>query len=134
KRNIPALVARSKSGKPHIFLFATERVPSALMRAALRGVARELGLGDEEAPGKLEFFPEQEIIKAGKQGTCVWMPYPGGSKTACPGVKLTGASMALNEFIHAAEALRQTPEQLALLAQLTCEEKNATSSDADSAY
>jgi D5-like protein len=47
---------------------------------------------------------------------------------------LTGAAMALDEFLRAAEALRQTPEQLAALTQLRREEKNATPSDVGAAY
>ena len=57
--DLPLYVRKSKSGGAHVFAFH-EGIPIHEARELARGMARQLGLGDQEAPGKVEFFPKPQ--------------------------------------------------------------------------
>ena len=62
EKDLPLVVFRSKSGGAHLYLFATEPVPSKLVRKALANWATDLGY-----PG-CEVFPKQSRLQVDKEG------------------------------------------------------------------
>jgi hypothetical protein len=56
QKNLPLVVCRSKSGGAHVFLFVSEWIPAAVMRAKLKIMAAALGYSE------CEIFPKQEYI------------------------------------------------------------------------
>ena len=96
QRNLPLVVCRSKSGGAHVFLFVSEWIPAALMRAKLKIMAAALGYSE------CEIFPKQEyiLIERGDTGSFLNLPYHGGDKTTRYAFKDNGEAANLKEFIE----------------------------------
>jgi hypothetical protein len=107
RHKLPLIPCQSKSDGLHLYLFVSESVPVDLMERTLKNLAARLGLKikAKEVDGKTELL----------YSTTVWAPYLGGG--ACPMIKPTGCNATVGEFLNAAEAARQTPAQIAALAQ-----------------
>lgn len=106
--NLPVVVARSKSGGAHVFLFTTEPVPAGAMRAKLREIAAGLGYGS------CEIFPKQSEVLAdrGDVGNWLNMPYFGGNRSNRYGFKDDGTAATMEEFVELVELHRVRPDQL----------------------
>ncbi len=98
--NLPAVVCRSKSGGAHCYLFASEPIPAALMRARLKEIASALG------HDSAEIFPVQATITAGDCGGWINLPYFNGMLAARYAVGLDGP-MSPEEFVQYAESVRR---------------------------
>lgn len=99
KENLPLVVCRSKSGGAHLFLFLKDPVPAGLVVARLGEMAALLGYGNSE------IFPKQQHVEVerGDLGSWLNMPYFDAENTTRYGVKETGLSMTIAEFLDAAE-------------------------------
>ena len=72
----PLVTFRSKSGGAHLFLFAKEFIPAALMQSKLKAMAEALGYGGSEV------LPKQDKIEMdrGDTGNFLNLPYHGGTR------------------------------------------------------
>jgi hypothetical protein len=110
---LPLVPCRSKSGGLHLFLFLVKPAPAAMVAAALRAAADQLGLSSAT-----EIFPKQTHIDAerGDAGNWMVMPYFGGTFDGRlreqAGLKSTGKDMTLVEFLAAAEAARTAIDKM----------------------
>lgn len=88
---MPLVVARSKSGGAHLYLFTAERIPAAVMRAKLSELSAALGYGTAE------IFPKQTRLLSdrGDAGSWINMPYFGGER---PGYGLDGVQLSAEGF------------------------------------
>jgi hypothetical protein len=118
QQKLPLVPCRSKSGGLHLFLFASEPAPAAVMQSALGSVAAALGFADSE------IFPKQTTLdaKRGDMGNWAIAPYYGGTfggkLKMQHGLKKTGAEQTLAEFVSFAEKQRVTPDKLPELQKL----------------
>lgn len=105
---LPLIVCKTKSGGAHIFLFLSEPAPAEEVSTVLRAIAARLGFGQSE------IFPKQAkiLVEKGDLGSWLNMPYFGGDESTRLGVKKTGGTMLLREFLSAAEAARTTIDTL----------------------
>ena len=71
----PFVVCRSKSGGAHIYVFVSEPVPAAEMKAKLGELSQAIGYGNSE------IFPKQSELRPGDVGNWINMPYFGGRDT-----------------------------------------------------
>lgn len=97
KLGLPLVVARSKSGGAHCYLFLTEPGSAAIVRTVLSKWSAALGHGG------VEIFPKQ-TSRANDQDIGNWlnMPYYHAAKTLRYGI-IGGKSATLEEFeVHAA--------------------------------
>lgn len=101
----PLVLARSKSGGAHLFLFCAEPVPASLMRRRLNDIRSGLGLG------KHEVFPKQDEIKPDDFGNFLNLPYYDHVRTTRYGIR-DGQALSLEEFLDHAESRRLTHEEL----------------------
>ncbi len=103
---LPLIVCRSKSGGAHIFSFASEPIPAALMVGKLRELAAILGHGNAE------IFPKQTVIDPdrGDAGSWLNMAYFNGMLGGRHAVRADGDAMDAGEFLDAAEKVRQSRE------------------------
>jgi len=94
QKNLPLIVCRSKSGGAHVFLFVSDWIPAAVMRAKLKIMAATLGYSE------CEIFPKQEyiLIERGDTGSFLNLPYHGGDKTTRYAFKDNGEAATLVEF------------------------------------
>lgn len=100
ERQLPLILAKSKSGGAHIFLFMRDPQTAIDVRSLLHAVAASLGYGGSE------IFPKQtEVLsEKGDMGNWLNMPYLGGDETTRYAVKRAGTAMTLDEFLETAEA------------------------------
>ncbi len=102
--NLPLLPCRSKSGGVHAYIFFSESVPASLLVPKLKDMAAALGYGG------CETFPKQTqvLVDRGDIGNWINMPYFNAGAPDRYGIKLDGSAMTAEEFLSAAEALKQT--------------------------
>lgn len=95
KLTLPLIVARSKSGGAHLFLFTKEPVPAADMRHKLEEISAILGFGGSE------IFPKQTQIAydRGDLGNWLNMPYYGGKRTTRYGFLPNGEAASPEQFL-----------------------------------
>lgn len=115
----PLVPCRSKSGGLHLFLFVSEPVPAGEMQAVLRALSAAIGKAGSE------IFPKQSEVLAhrGDVGNWIVMPYYGdtfdGKLQEQVGLKKTGSSMTLQEFITLVQSKRLTAKQFEALGNST---------------
>jgi len=103
---LPVVVARSKSGGAHVYLFLAQPLPARIVRARLTHWAAFLG-----HPG-VEIFPKQiERVDATDIGNWLNMPYQASDMTLRYAFK-AGQRLTMLEFLDYAESRRVTLEQL----------------------
>lgn len=118
---LPLVPVRSKSGGLHLFLFLQDWVPAADVRAVLSDWAAQLGIAGSE------IFPKQVTLKhdRGDMGNWMVMPYYGdtygGKLQEQIGLKKTGGTMTLFEFLNAGERGAVRIEDVAKLARKRAE-------------
>lgn len=114
---LPLVPCRSKSGGLHLFLFLQDWAPAADVRAVLSDWAAQLGIAGSEV------FPKQVQLKAerGDLGNWMVMPYYGGTFDGKLqdqiGLKKTGGTMTIGEFLNAGERGAVRIEDVAKLAR-----------------
>ena len=110
--NLPLLPTRTKSGGVHLYAFASEPVPAALIKLRLEEWSVALGFGGAEV------FPKQSTLLSDKDvGNWINMPYFGALSSSPVdryGI-LHGKPLTLEEFVQRAELLRVTEAQLEAL-------------------
>lgn len=110
--SLPLVPCWSKSGGVHLFLFLQSPVPAEHLQRALSHMAAVLGYAN------CEIFPKQSKLnhERGDQGNWIVMPYFGSDYDGVlhmqHGIKKTGASMSLEEFVRVSYRLRISPDQL----------------------
>ena len=74
---LPFVVARSKSGGAHVYVFLSEPVSCAIVQHKLKDIASVLGYATAE------IFPKQTklLLEKGDRGSTLNMPYFGGKRT-----------------------------------------------------
>lgn len=94
-KKFPLTVFRSKSGGAHVFLFAKEFVPAAILRNKLKDIASTLGYA------RAEIFPKQNQVKTerGDTGSFLNLPYHNVDQTLRYAFKSDGTAMNINEFL-----------------------------------
>ncbi len=108
KLNLPLLPTRTKSGGVHLYAFASEPVPAALMKSRLEEWSVALGYGGAEV------FPKQNALASDNDvGNWINMPYFNALAGATERYAVfKGEQLTLEQFIARAEALRVTEEVL----------------------
>lgn len=114
KWHLPLVPCQSKSGGLHLYVFMTEAIPAALMRARLTELAAALGFTG------CEMFPKQEQLSSDKDiGNWINLPYFGGLGDALLVERFafnmdvpTRDKMSFAAFLDFAEERRITREQL----------------------
>lgn len=94
---LPLVVAKTKSGGAHCYLFLNEPTPASLVQSHLTNWASRLGY-----PG-IEIFPKQTERKPGEIGGWLNMPYYGNDRHA---FDAAGRPLSLPEFLDFAESRR----------------------------
>ncbi len=96
---MPLIVARSKSGGAHLYMFTQGRISASLMRAKLSELSAALGYGTAE------IFPKQVklLSERGDAGSWLNMPYFGGER---PAYGKDGVLLQPGEFVEYARASR----------------------------
>lgn len=105
---MPLIVARSKSGGAHLYLFTQGRIAAATMRAKLSELSAALGYGTAE------IFPKQVrlLTERGDAGSWINMPYFGRER---PAYGPDDVCLSPGEFVEYARAKRiQSAELLKL--------------------
>lgn len=72
---LPLIIARTKSGGAHLFLFLTEPTPADGVRKSLASWARALGRDGSE------IFPKQDSVEGDGFGSWLNLPYQGGERS-----------------------------------------------------
>jgi hypothetical protein len=108
---LPLTVFRSKSGGAHVFLFAKDFVPAALLRAKLKDIAALLGYA------RSEIFPKQNQINAerGDTGSFLNLPYHNSKQTMRYAFNNKAEAMTLEEFFNHHKQIALEEDQLATL-------------------
>ena len=108
RKNIKAIVFRSKSGGAHIFVFTKTFVPAIAMRAKLKMIASAIG------HARAEIYPKQDYINIarGDTGSFLNLPYHNSEKSVRYGFNSQGFKMSLQEFFYYHEAMSMTEEEL----------------------
>jgi len=108
RKNIKAIVFRSKSGGAHIFMFTKTFVPAIVMRAKLKMIASALG------HARAEIYPKQDYINIarGDTGSFLNLPYHNSEKSIRYAFNSQGFKMSLQEFFYYHEAMSMTEEEL----------------------
>lgn len=100
KLGLPLVVARSKSGGAHCFLFCNEYIPAGLAQRALESWAAALGHGGCEVfPKQVDRYNEQDI------GNWLNMPYYHAERTLRYGFR-DGKPLRLEAFVEYAVSRR----------------------------
>jgi hypothetical protein len=104
----PLVTFRSKSGGAHLFLFAKEFIPAALMQAKLKAMAETLGYAGSE------IFPKQTeiLVERGDTGNFLNLPYHGGTRGLRYTFKAGGEAASLESFYSIYDEWAQTKEQI----------------------
>lgn len=99
KLELPLIVARSKSGGAHLFLFMKKPCAAADMRHKLEEISAVLGFGG------CEIFPKQTQInyEKGDLGNWLNMPYFGGYRTTRYGFLPNGEAATPEQFLELVE-------------------------------
>lgn len=108
---LPLIVARTKSGGAHLYVFTSEATPAELVRAKLMEWAVALGHSG------VEIFPKQTRL-AGKNDNGSWlnMPYLGPQDRGLRyALDAEGRAHPVEKFVELAEARRLTHAELAAL-------------------
>ena len=107
QKKLPLVVCRSKSGGAHVFLFVSEWIEAAAMRAKLKIMAAALGYSE------CEIFPKQEyiLIERGDTGSFLNLPYHGGNNTTRYAFLENGDAASLDGFIGLYERNKLTKEK-----------------------
>jgi len=71
---LPVAPCRSKSGGLHIYLFVSKPIQAKSMIKTLKAISSFFGL-DRTYTGKVEFFPKQQSLGSGANGSCITIPY-----------------------------------------------------------
>lgn len=105
--NLPLIVCRSKSGGAHCHTFINTPVKAEVLRKALAKFAAKLGFG------QCEVFPKQDTLGDGL-GSWINLPYFAGNETNRYAVDDAGEPMSFEDFLVAAESLKEstTPKSL----------------------
>ena len=106
---LPFVIARSKSGGAHVFVFLSEPVSCAIVQHILKDIAAVLGYATAE------IFPKQTklLLEKGDRGSTLNMPYFGGKRTTRYAHDDTGVAITdLNEFIEYAKQKTITKAEL----------------------
>ena len=107
-RGYPLVTFRSKSGGAHLFLFAKEFIPAALMQSKLKIMAKALGYeGSEIFPKQTEIF-----VDRGDTGNFLNLPYHGGIKGLRYTFEAGGKAASLESFYSIYDEWVQTKEQI----------------------
>lgn len=102
RNNWPLVTCRSKSGGAHVFMFLSEEVPAADVRAKLKEYALALGHGDAE------IFPKQDELRSKNDvGNWINLPYYNSKRTTRFAIK-NGDSLSFTKFLDHAESLSLT--------------------------
>ena len=104
----PLVTFRSKSGGAHLFLFAKDFIPAALMQSKLKAMAEALGFGGSE------IFPKQTeiLVERGDTGNFLNLPYHGGTRGLRYTFKAGGEAASLESFYSIYDEWAQTKEQI----------------------
>ena len=104
----PLVTFRSKSGGAHLFLFAKDFIPAALMQSKLKAMAETLGFGGSE------IFPKQTeiLVERGDTGNFLNLPYHGGTRGLRYTFKAGGEAASLESFYSIYDEWAQTKEQI----------------------
>jgi hypothetical protein len=104
----PLVTFRSKSGGAHLFLFAKEFIPAALMQSKLKAMAETLGYAGSE------IFPKQTeiLVERGDTGNFLNLPYHGGTRGLRYTFKAGGEAASLEAFYSIYDEWAQTKEQI----------------------
>ena len=107
-KKFPLTVFRSKSGGAHVFLFAKEFVPAAILRNKLKDIASTLGYA------RAEIFPKQNQVKTerGDTGSFLNLPYHNVDQTLRYAFKSDGTAMNINEFFDHYEKIALSEQDL----------------------
>jgi hypothetical protein len=128
---LPLVTCRSKSGGLHLFLFLRAPEPARAVQTTVRSMMAALGHAG------CEVFPKQSqlLVDRGDQGNWMVMPYYGGTfggkLREQEGLKKTGGTMLLSEFLRAAEGAKTTTAEVRI--RRTRTRKSANGSGAPSA-
>lgn len=118
---LPLLPTRTKSGGVHLYCFAQEPLPAALLRTKLEEWAVALGYGGAEV------FPKQAKLSSERDtGNWINMPYfnAAADKTERYGI-YKGTQLTLTQFCERAETIRVTVAVLEELELPTSEDFEA---------
>jgi hypothetical protein len=122
---LPFVIARSKSGGAHCYIFMEEAVPSSVMQQKLKELAAAFGYA------KAEIFPKQIklLLEKGDRGNILNMPYFGGSTSTRYAHDDEGVAIAdLKGFIDYVKSKRITRKKLE---SLVAKDVDVTSKDPD---
>jgi hypothetical protein len=106
--DFPLVTFRSKSGGAHLFLFAKDFIPAALMQSKLKAMAEVLGYAGSE------IFPKQTeiLVERGDTGNFLNLPYHGGIESKRHTFKAGGEAASLESFYSIYDEWVQTKEQI----------------------
>ena len=104
----PLVTFRSKSGGAHLFLFAKEFIPAALMQSKLKAMSEALGYAGSE------IFPKQTeiLVERGDTGNFLNLPYHGGIRGLRYTFEAGGNAASLESFYSIYDEWSQTREQI----------------------
>ena len=104
----PLVTFRSKSGGAHLFLFAKEFIPAALMQSKLKAMSEALGYAGSE------IFPKQTeiLVERGDTGNFLNLPYHGGIRGLRYTFEAGGNAASLESFYSIYDEWSQTKEQI----------------------
>jgi TOTE conflict system, Archaeo-Eukaryotic Primase domain len=100
RRNIPAVVCRSRNGGAHILFFFASGQPAKLVRARLKQIATALGYPDAEV------FPKQNRVTKKNPGNALRAPYLGNGRSTTYGHGPDGCTLSFEQFHARAEEIR----------------------------
>jgi hypothetical protein len=104
---LPLIVCRSKSGGAHLYLFASEPIPAAMMRGKLMEWSVSLGYSG------VEVFPKQIRLAGARDiGNWINMPYFNGNDTARFAITTDGKHLTVDEFLSLASDLAVSESEL----------------------
>ena len=104
----PLVTFRSKSGGAHLFLFAKEFIPAALMQSKLKAMSEALGYAGSE------IFPKQTeiLVERGDTGNFLNLPYHGGIRGLRYTFEAGGNAASLESFYSIYDEWSQTRDQI----------------------
>ena len=104
----PLVTFRSKSGGAHLFLFAKEFIPAALMQSKLKAMSEALGYGGSEiSPQQTEI-----LVERGDTGNFLNLPYHGGIRGLRYTFEAGGNAASLESFYSIYDEWAQTKEEI----------------------
>ena len=92
-QDLPFVLCKSKSNRPHTYLFTSEPLPAAFLRKVLKAYAESIG------HHKAEIFPKQEVHRKGQNSSWINLPYFGDQRRAL----VDGKEIGIDEFLDLAE-------------------------------